>query len=114
LATRLAAYTYAGIIRLVEAAQRSSPPISRLADRFALASLATTLALSLGASVFSGDPIRAVAVLVIATPCPLILAVPIAIIAGLSRAAKYGISRAWSLGRQWRTSVRSSSIKRQR
>jgi hypothetical protein len=56
LATRLAAYsTYA------EAAQRSSPPISRLADRFALASLATTLALSLGASVFSGDPIRAVA-----------------------------------------------------
>jgi cation transport ATPase len=96
LATRLAAYsTYAGIIRLVEAAQRSSPPISRLADRFALASLATTLALSLGASFFSGDPIRTVAVLVSHRDAlPLILAVPIAIIAGLSRAAEYGISRA--------------------
>ena len=39
----------------------------------------------------SGDPIRAVAVLVVATPCPLILAVPVAIISGLSRAAKFGI-----------------------
>ena len=39
----------------------------------------------------TGDPIRAVAVLVVATPCPLILAVPVAIVAGLSRAAKHGI-----------------------
>ena len=40
---------------------------------------------------FTGDPIRAVAVLVVATPCPLILAVPVAIVSGLSRAARFGI-----------------------
>ncbi len=39
----------------------------------------------------SGDPVRALAVLVVATPCPLLLAVPIAIVAGISRAAKRGI-----------------------
>jgi heavy metal translocating P-type ATPase len=91
-ATRLAAEsTYAGIVRLVEAAQHSKAPISRLADRFALGFLAVTLALAGGAWLFTGDPIRAVAVLVIATPCPLILAVPVAIVSGLSRAAKRGI-----------------------
>jgi heavy metal translocating P-type ATPase len=40
---------------------------------------------------WTGDPIRAVAVLVVATPCPLILAVPVAIVSGLSRAARFGI-----------------------
>ena len=40
---------------------------------------------------FTGDPVRAVAVLVIATPCPLILAVPVAIVSGPSRAAGHGI-----------------------
>lgn len=40
---------------------------------------------------WTGDSIRAVAVLVVATPCPLILAVPVAIVSGLSRAARYGI-----------------------
>jgi P-type E1-E2 ATPase len=40
---------------------------------------------------FTGDPIRAVAVLVVATPCPLILAVPVALVAGLSRAAHFGV-----------------------
>ena len=39
----------------------------------------------------TGDPIRAVAVLVAATPCPLILAVPVALVAGLSRAAHFGV-----------------------
>lgn len=41
--------------------------------------------------VFTGDPIRSVAVLVVATPCPLILAVPVALVAGLSRAAHFGV-----------------------
>lgn len=83
--------TYAGIIRLVEAAQRSKAPMSRLADRFAMVFLAVTVALSGGAWLWTGDPIRALAVLVVATPCPLILAVPVAIVSGISRAAKLGI-----------------------
>lgn len=83
--------TYAGIVRLIEVAQRSKAPLARLADRFALAFLALTIVLAGGAWLWSGDPIRALAVLVIATPCPLILAVPVAIVAGMSRAAKAGV-----------------------
>jgi heavy metal translocating P-type ATPase len=83
--------TYAGIIRLVEGAQRSKAPMSRLADRFAMLFLAVTILISGLAWYWSGDPVRAVAVLVVATPCPLILAVPVAIVSGLSRAARYGI-----------------------
>jgi heavy metal translocating P-type ATPase len=82
---------YAGIVRLVEAAQASKAPSVRLADRYALWFLAFTLLLSGGAWIWTGDPIRALAVLVVATPCPLILAVPVAIIAGISRAAKIGV-----------------------
>jgi heavy metal translocating P-type ATPase len=83
--------TYAGIVRLVEAAQQSRAPMVRLADRFAIVFLVVTLVLAGGAWLISGDAVRAVAVLVIATPCPLILAVPVALVAGLSRAAKQGI-----------------------
>src|ERR1700686_2919433 len=83
--------TYAGIIRLVEEAQRSKAPMSRLADRFAMLFLAVTVLISGLAWYWTGDPVRAVAVLVVATPCPLILAVPVAIASGLSRAARYGI-----------------------
>lgn len=86
-----AASTYAGILRLVEAAQRSKAPMARLADRYALVFLALTLAIAGAAWGFTGDPVRAVAVLVVATPCPLILAVPVALVAGLSRAARYGV-----------------------
>ena len=90
--SRLAAEsTYAGVVRLVEAAQRSRAPMSRLADRYAIVFLAVTAVLASAAWLLTGDPIRAVAVLVVATPCPLILAVPVAIVAGLSRAAKLGI-----------------------
>jgi heavy metal translocating P-type ATPase len=88
---RAAQSTYAGIVRLVEAAQRSKAPMSRLADRFAMVFLGATVVLAGGAWILTGDPIRAVAVLVVATPCPLILAVPVAIVSGLSRAAKQGI-----------------------
>ena len=83
--------TYAGIVRLVEEAQRSKAPMSRLADRWSLGFLAVTVALAFAAWWFTGDPIRAVAVLVVATPCPLILAVPVALVAGLSRAAHFGV-----------------------
>ena len=86
-----AASTFAGIVRLVEQAQRSKAPMVRLADRFAIWFLGLTIAIAGSAWALTGDPIRAVAVLVVATPCPLILAVPVALVAGLSRAAKQGI-----------------------
>ncbi|MBZ5759165.1 cadmium-translocating P-type ATPase [Rhizobium sp. VS19-DR104.2] len=88
---RAADSTYAGIVRLVEAAQASKAPMARLADRYSLWFLLVTIALSAAAWWFTGDPIRAVAVLVVATPCPLILAVPVALVAGLSRAAHFGV-----------------------
>lgn len=83
--------TYAGIVRLVEAAQASKAPMARLADRWSLGFLIVTVTIAAAAWWLTGDPIRAVAVLVVATPCPLILAVPVALVAGLSRAAHFGV-----------------------
>lgn len=82
---------YAAIVRLVAAAGRSRAPMSRLADRYALGFLALSLLIAGAAWLWSGDIRRAVAVLVIATPCPLILAVPVALIAGVSTAARSGL-----------------------
>ena len=83
--------TYAGIVRLIEEAEKQKAPFVRLADRYALVFVPVSLAIAAGAWVLTGDPVRALAVLVVATPCPLILAVPIAIVAGISRAARRGI-----------------------
>ena len=83
--------TYADIVRLVEAAQEQKAPFVRLADRWSLVFLAVTLVLAGLAYLLSGDPVRALAVLVVATPCPLILAVPVAIVAGISNAARRGV-----------------------
>ncbi|MGO7211821.1 heavy metal translocating P-type ATPase [Rhizobium ruizarguesonis] len=83
--------TYAGIVRMVSQARSSKAPISRLADRFSLAFLAMTLVIAGLAAWLSGDPARIVAVLVVATPCPLILAVPVALVAGMSKAARAGV-----------------------
>ncbi|MGH2511052.1 MAG: heavy metal translocating P-type ATPase, partial [Candidatus Limnocylindrales bacterium] len=85
------ASTYAGIVRLVASAAASKAPFVRLADRFALLFLPLTFAIAGVAWLLSGDPVRALAVLVVATPCPLILAAPIAVVAGISRAAGRGI-----------------------
>lgn len=83
--------TYAGIVRLVEGAQQSKAPLVRLADRYAIWFLLATVLIAGGAWWISGDRLRALAVLVVATPCPLILAVPVAIISGISRAAAIGV-----------------------
>ena len=85
------ASTYAGIVRLVEEAEQDKAPFVRLADRYALIFVPVTLLLAGFAWAISGDPVRALAVLVVATPCPLLLAAPIAIVAGISRAARRGI-----------------------
>ena len=83
--------TYAGMLRLVEQAQASSAPFIRLADRLAVVFVPLTLLLAGGAWAVTGDPVRAVAVLVVATPCPLLIAAPIAYISGLARATRVGV-----------------------
>jgi heavy metal translocating P-type ATPase len=87
---RAADSTYAGIVRLVAAAEESQAPFVRLADRYALWFLLVSLAAAGGAWVGAGAG-RAVAVLVVATPCPLILAAPVALVSGLSIAARRGV-----------------------
>ena len=82
---------YARIVELVRGAQASKAPIQRLADRYAVWFTPLTLAVCLATWLASGDPIRVLAVLVVATPCPLILATPVAIIGGINRAARRGI-----------------------
>ena len=86
-----AASTYAGIIRLVESARESRAPSVRLADRWAGWFVPLALGVSGLAWLVSGDPVRGLAVLVVATPCPLLLAVPIAVVSGISRAAHRGV-----------------------
>ena len=82
---------YAALVRLVEQAQTQRAPFVRMADRYAGFFLPLTLAMAGLAWGLSGDPVRALAVVVVATPCPLILAAPIALVSGLSRAARVGV-----------------------
>jgi P-type E1-E2 ATPase len=82
---------YARIDALVTSAQEDRAPFVRLADRYAAFFLPFTLAVAAVSGAIAGDARRALAVLVVATPCPLILAAPIALVAGLSRAARIGI-----------------------
>ncbi|HET7770896.1 MAG TPA: heavy metal translocating P-type ATPase [Chloroflexota bacterium] len=82
---------YAQIVHLMEEAQRERPGIQRVADRVAVWFTPLTLAVAGGAYLISGDPARVLAVLVVATPCPLILATPVAFISGINRAARHGI-----------------------
>jgi heavy metal translocating P-type ATPase len=83
--------TYSGIVRMATAAQTAKSPTIRTADRFAILLLPASLGLAGLAWFLSGDPVRALAVLVTATPCPLILAAPVAYIAGVARAARRGV-----------------------
>ncbi|HET8528013.1 MAG TPA: heavy metal translocating P-type ATPase [Gaiellaceae bacterium] len=82
---------YAGLVRLVRHAQTERAPFVRMADRYAMILLPVTLVVAAAAWAISGDPVRALAVFVVATPCPLILAAPIAFMSGLSRAAHAGV-----------------------
>ena len=82
--------THAAIVRLVADAEASQGPFVRLADRYALWFLLVSLVLAGAAWGFAGAA-RAVAVLVVATPCPLILAAPVAMVSGVSRAARRGV-----------------------
>lgn len=83
--------TFSGIVRLVKAAQDAKAPSARLADRAALIFTPLSIALAGAAWAFTGDPVRGLAVMVVATPCPLILGVPVAVVSGLSRCAGRGV-----------------------
>ncbi|ODA71337.1 heavy metal translocating P-type ATPase [Streptomyces sp. AVP053U2] len=83
--------TYAGIVRLARQAGAESAPVVRLADRYAAWFLPLSLVVAGLAWLISGSAVRAVAVLVVATPCPLLLAAPVAIVSGLSRASRLGV-----------------------
>ena len=83
--------TYAAIVRLAQQAAAERAPLARLADRWAVGFVIFTALVAGGAWAATGDPVRALAVLVVATPCPLILAAPVALVAGIGRAARRGI-----------------------
>jgi heavy metal translocating P-type ATPase len=91
-ASRLASESqYARIVQLVRSAQASKAPLQREADRWAVWFTPVTLAVCGVAWLVSSDPLRVLAVLVVATPCPLILAAPVAIIGGIDRGARLGL-----------------------
>lgn len=82
---------YGRIVELVRHAQATKAPLQRLADRYAIWFTPLTLAVCAVAYVMTRDPLIVLAVLVVATPCPLILATPVAIIGGINTAAKRNI-----------------------
>ncbi len=82
---------YQQIINLVRGASASQAPFVRLADRYSMPFTFMAYALASGVWVVSGEAIRFLEVIIVATPCPLLLAAPIALISGMARASKYGI-----------------------
>lgn len=82
---------YQQIIKLVRSAAASQAPFVRLADRYAIPFTLIAYAIAGAVWAYSGQAIRFLEVIVVATPCPLLLAAPIALISGMARASKYGI-----------------------
>lgn len=82
---------YQQIVKLVKSASASQAPFVRLADRYSIPFTIMAFAIAISVWVLSGDPVRFLQVIIVATPCPLLLAAPIALISGMSRASKYGI-----------------------
>ncbi|MFI5349502.1 MAG: heavy metal translocating P-type ATPase [Elusimicrobiota bacterium] len=82
---------YAKIVRVMEAAERDRPRLRRLGDRLAAWYVPVALFAALAAWAYSGDPSRFLAVLVVATPCPLLIAIPVAVIGAVSLSAERGI-----------------------
>lgn len=82
---------YQQIIKLVRSAAVSQAPFVRLADRYSIPFTLAAYAIAIGVWIISGQAIRFLDIIIVATPCPLLLAAPIALISGMSRASKYGI-----------------------
>ncbi len=82
---------YAKIMRVMQESEQQRPRLRRLADQLGAWYTPLALAVAAGAWVGSGDAVRFLAVLVVATPCPLLIAIPVAIIGSISLAARRGI-----------------------
>ena len=82
---------YAKIMQVMEESEQSRPRIRRLGDQLGAVYTPFAVAIALVAWLISGDPVRFLAVLVVATPCPLLIAIPVAIIGSISVAARQGI-----------------------
>jgi heavy metal translocating P-type ATPase len=79
---------YARIVELVRTAQSHKAPLQRMADRYAVWFTPITLVICAAAFAVTRDWTRVLAILVVATPCPLILATPVAFVGGINRAAR--------------------------
>ncbi len=82
---------YQQIVKLVQSAAASQAPFVRLADRYSVPFTIMAYAIAGIVWAVSGQAVRFLEVIVVATPCPLILAAPIALISGMARASRYGI-----------------------
>jgi heavy metal translocating P-type ATPase len=91
-ATRLAEDSrYAAIMQVMREAEVNRPRIRRLGDQLGAFYTPIAVTIALAAWAWTGESIRFLAVLVIATPCPLLIAIPVAVIGAISRAAQRGI-----------------------
>ena len=82
---------HAQIVRLLQETEANRPRMRRLGDKLAAWYTPVAVVTALGAWWWSGDSLRFLAVVVIATPCPLLIGIPVAIIGAISLAAKRGI-----------------------
>ncbi|MEZ5320247.1 MAG: heavy metal translocating P-type ATPase [Vicinamibacterales bacterium] len=82
---------YARIMRVMRESEQSRPRLRRLGDQLGAVYTPVAVAIAIAAWLASGDPVRFLAVLVVATPCPLLIAIPVAIIGSISLAARRGI-----------------------
>jgi heavy metal translocating P-type ATPase len=82
---------YAQIMEVMQEAEQKRPAMRRIGDQIGAIFAPLALALALAAWYFTGDPERFLAVLVVATPCPLLIAIPITLISAISMAARRGI-----------------------
>jgi heavy metal translocating P-type ATPase len=82
---------YAKIVQVMRASEQQRPRLRRLGDQLGAFYTPLAVVIAITAWAVSGEPIRFLAVLVVATPCPLLIAIPVAIIGAISLAARRGI-----------------------
>tara|TARA_R110002095_G_scaffold177341_1_gene154653 strand:+ start:2155 stop:4023 length:1869 start_codon:yes stop_codon:yes gene_type:complete len=82
---------YSQIMSVMQDAEQKRPTMRRIGDQIGAIFAPIALLVALAAWYYTGDSIRFLAVLVVATPCPLLIAIPITLISAISMAAKRGI-----------------------